>query len=217
MRLFIIGATGRTGAQLIRLGRARGHQLTAFVRSPHKLNERPDDLRVVVGDPLDPLQLSAALTGHDAVLSALGPAPREAFRPSTLMQRAATSTVAAMSRADVSRLAIVSAAVLFPLPGAYFTFFRWLLRNHARDLSAMEQVIRESQLDWTIARPPRLVGSGPEHYASCSGELPQSARAMTYRALAEFMLDAVERHSHRHEIVGLGPQRAAVDWAGAAS
>jgi putative NADH-flavin reductase len=166
-------------------------------------------LQVVAGDPLDPLQLSAALCGHDAVLSALGPAPREAFRPSTLMKRAAASTVAAMSQAQVSRLAIVSAAVLFPTRGAYFAFFRWLLQNHARDLTEMEQIIRGSALDWTIARPPRLVDSGPDHYASRSGELPEGARAMTYRALAEFMLDSVEQPLHRREVVGLGPQQHA--------
>jgi putative NADH-flavin reductase len=217
MRLLILGATGRTGAQLLRLGSERGHQLTAFVRSPHKLSDRPDGLHVVTGDPLDPLQLAAALAGHDAVLSALGPPPREAFRPSTLMKRAAASTVAAMAQAEVSRLAVVSAAVLFPTRGAYFAFFRWLLRNHARDLRAMEQVIRESQVDWTIARPPRLADSGPDHYASRSGELPQGARVMTYRALAAFMLDSVEQRSHRREIVGLGPQRQVGQWAGAAT
>ena len=37
MRLFVLGATGRTGMEIIDLARTRGHEVTAFVRSPQKL------------------------------------------------------------------------------------------------------------------------------------------------------------------------------------
>ena len=37
MRLLILGATGGTGRALIRQARERGHEATAFVRSPQKL------------------------------------------------------------------------------------------------------------------------------------------------------------------------------------
>ena len=37
MRLLILGATGGTGRALIRQARERGHEVTAFVRSPQKL------------------------------------------------------------------------------------------------------------------------------------------------------------------------------------
>src|SRR5437879_2899477 len=43
MRLFVLGATGRTGKEILELALARGHEVTAFVRSPQKLaaRERP--------------------------------------------------------------------------------------------------------------------------------------------------------------------------------
>lgn len=37
MRLFILGATGRTGQALIGQASERGHEVTVFVRSPQKL------------------------------------------------------------------------------------------------------------------------------------------------------------------------------------
>ncbi|HZF39124.1 MAG TPA: NAD(P)H-binding protein, partial [Blastocatellia bacterium] len=105
------------------LALARGHEVTAFVRSPQKI--RPaGSLTIVRGDPLRPETIAAALPGHDAVLSALGPPPREAMRPSMLLADCARATVEAMATSGVSRLAIVSAAVLFPEKGLYFAFFK---------------------------------------------------------------------------------------------
>jgi putative NADH-flavin reductase len=205
MRFLILGATGNTGRELVELGLARGHALTAFVRSPEKLGTPPPRLSVVRGDPLDSLQLAAALPGHDAILSALGPPPRDGFRPSTLLTRAGESTLTAMHKTGVQRLVVLSAAILFREAGFYVALFRWLLRHHARDLSAMEASVQASTFDWTIARPPRLVRSGASGYRICSHQLPKHSRVMSFRGVAEFMLDSAEQHAHVREIVGLGP------------
>jgi putative NADH-flavin reductase len=114
MRLFILGANGKTGTQLIDLALARGHQVTAFVRSPAKITRRHPLLHVQRGDPHNTDELASALPGHDVVLSALGVRPPQAFRPHTLVQECAASTVAAMTRTGVTRLVLVSAAILFP-------------------------------------------------------------------------------------------------------
>lgn len=203
MKLFLLGATGRTGAQILDLAREHGHEVTAFVRSPQKLAAAPG-VRVVGGDPLDRDALASAMAGHDAVLSALGLPPRQALRPSTLMTQFGATTVAAMTLAGVRRLGIVSAAVLFPEKGLLFAFFRWFLRHHARDLSGMEDVVRASDLEWTIARPPRLTGArGELTFRAAAGKLPRGGLAMSFRAVAAFLLDAVENHGHTGEVVGL--------------
>lgn len=204
MRLLVLGATGNIGREIVDLALARGHQVTAFVRSPQKIARHHEALAVDPGDPLDVDQLSRALVGHDAVISALGLPARRALRPATFMAESAACIVAAMQRADVERLAIVSAAVLFPMRGAFFAFFRWLLRHHARDLSAMETVVRATELDWTIARPPRLVRGGDTGYRARAGALPVRAYSMSFRAVAAFLIDSVERQTNLREIVGLG-------------
>jgi putative NADH-flavin reductase len=203
MRLFLLGANGRTGREIIDLARIRGHKVTAFVRSPRTLTPT-SSLKIVQGDPRRPESIAPALADHDAVLSAIGPHPREAFRPGTLMAECGRATVTAMIERGISRLGVVSAAVLFPQKGFYFAFFRWLLKHHARDLRAMEDIVQASGLAWTIARPPRLTQSASESFRALSGALPPGAQAMSYRAVAAFLLDVLEHRSHITEIVGLG-------------
>jgi putative NADH-flavin reductase len=188
--------------EIVSLALTRGHQVTAFVRSPRKLTAR-HGLRVLQGDPLNTQALQAAMPGHDAVLSAIGPATREALRPSTLLTDGAASTVAAMTAAGVSRLAIVSAAILFAEKGLQFAFFRYLLRHHGRDLTTMEAVVTASDLAWTIARPPRLIRKSDDAYRTMRNALPHRSRPTPFRAVAAFMLDAIERREHVAEIVGV--------------
>ena len=203
MHLFILGANGKTGTQLIDLALARSHQVTAFVRSPQKITREHTRLQVVRGDPLSINELTRALPGHDAVLSALGVPPRQAFRPHTLVQDCAASTVVAMTRAGVERFVLISAAVLFPEKGPRFAFLRWMLKYVMRDLSRAEEIVRATSVDWTIARPPRLLNTADEVYRSLPGALPARGRSISFRAVAAFMLDAIESHTHVHQIVGL--------------
>jgi putative NADH-flavin reductase len=204
MRLFVIGATGRTGREILDVARARGHEVTAFVRSPEKL-EQMTGVRVVRGDPRQADSIASALPGHDAVLSAIGPRPRDALLgPSTILAECARATVDAMAESGVRRLAIVSAAVLFPEKGLYFAVFQWLLRHHADDLCAMERIVQASGLAWTIARPPRLTETSRDaSFIALRDALPAGSRVMSFRSVAAFMLEAVERRSHLAEVVGL--------------
>jgi putative NADH-flavin reductase len=207
MKLFLLGATGKTGSEIMRLALARGHEVTAFVRSPQKLSPA-GSLTIVRGDPRSPKNMAAALPGHDAVLSAIGPHPREALRPSTLVTDCARATVEAMTTSGVPRLVIISAAVLFPEKGLYYAFFRWLTKHHARDLRGMEEIVRGSGLDWTIARPPRLIRSPDVSFRALRDALPPGSRTMSFRSVAAFMLEAVEHRSHICEVVGLSATTA---------
>ena len=38
MKLFVLGATGKMGSEIVSLALSRGHEVTAFVRSPEKLS-----------------------------------------------------------------------------------------------------------------------------------------------------------------------------------
>ncbi len=192
MKLFVLGATGHTGTHIIDIALSRSHDVTAFVRSPQKITRRDPRLKVVAGNPLDVDQLAKQIVGHDAVLSALGVRPPQAFRAHSLVGECAASTTAAMTRTGVNRIVLVSAAVLFPEKGLTFAFFRWLLQHISRDLKTAEDV-RSAQFDWTIVRPPRLTNGPYSSYRIASDALPINGNVASFRAVATFMLDSVER------------------------
>ncbi len=201
LRLFVLGATGGTGRELVQQALERRHVVTAFVRSPQKLAPR-EGLSVVPGDPRDVEQLRVAMAGHDAVLSALGP-PGPAR--STILRDCARSTVAAMEATQVRRLLIVSAAVLFEDAGVLATILRHtFLRNVAEDSLAMEQAVVASGLDWVIARPPRLTnGALTRRYVLADGHAPRGRLVVSRADVAHFLLEELERGEHRRQIVGM--------------
>lgn len=199
MKLFVIGATGGTGQEIVQQSVARGHHVTAFVRSPETVTLRNERLSVLKGNVTDESQLSEAMRNHDGILSALG--PREALKPSSLLQNSALAAIRAMQRSGVRRLVVLSAAAHFPgIPNQIVSF---ILRNHMRDSLAMEKVVQDSGLDWTIARPPRLTQEQYATYRSREGAAPQRGFSLSRKAVAAFMLDAIEQKKHFQKIVGI--------------
>ncbi len=208
-KLFVLGATGGTGRALVEQARQRGHPVTAFVRSPEKVGPPRDGMTVLRGDPRNADELRAALPGHDAVVSALGPL---GLGPTTLVGDCARSTVAAMQATGVRRLLVVGVAVLFENDGLLSAIARrTFLRNVARDSAEMEHIVSASGLDWTIARPPRLTdGVLTRAYGVADGRMPPAARLTISRAdVADFLLDELEHPAHVRHIVGLASVKAA--------
>lgn len=201
MRLFILGATGKTGTALVSQGLARGHQVTTFGRSAFSVKSSKS-LRVVLGDPMDPIALAAELPGHDAVLSTLG---NRGLGATSVLVEGATATIEAMRVAAVRRLLIVS-STLFDAKSGWFTrvMGRTLLRNIAADQRAMEEQVTRSNLDWTILRAARLTtGALTAKYAvseqSDRGEF--SGNPMSREDLARMMLDEAERGNYIKQVV----------------
>ena len=199
MKLFVIGATGRTGREIVQQALARGHHVTAFVRSPENINLKNERLTVRKGNVIDENQLFNVMQSHEAVLSTLG--PREAFKRTSLLHDSAVATTDAMHRSGVKRIVVLSAAAHFPgIPNRIVSF---VLRNLMRDSLAMEEIVQGSGPDWTIARPPRLTQEEYTTYRSREGAAPKMGFTLSRKAVAAFMLDVIEQKKHFQKIVGI--------------
>lgn len=172
MKLTIIAATGGIGRHLVEQAVAAGHDVTAVARRPRDL---PAGVRTVAVDLTRPdlSALASAVRGADAVLSALG--PRDPRADAGITSQGTRAIVAAMRAEHVRRIIIVSAAPVGPVPvpgqpapprhdpGDGF-FMRYLgtplthamFGRHYTDLAATERILRDSGLEWTVSRPPKL-------------------------------------------------------------
>jgi putative NADH-flavin reductase len=206
MKLVVLGATGGTGLEIVRHATARGHSVTALVRSPDRLKQFWDRITIRQGDLLDSGDLQQAIQGHDAVVSAFGPRVPISKDDATLLRRFAMALTSTMKKTDVRRVVVESVAFLFKdaiLPPAYL-LGRLLFPRTVADASAMERVFAESQLDWTMVRPPELTDkpySGK--YRVRVGRLPLFGFKISRADVADFMIKAIENRASIRQVVGV--------------
>lgn len=153
-RLLIIGASGRTGQILTRLAIADGHTVTVLVRDPTSMGDIASPHRTVVGDATDSAVIAEAVKGQDAVITVVSAPGR---RPSTVVSDITRTLVAEMSRAGVRRLIITSSRnVTATKPWIMVAPIKWFFRHIYADLARTENLVRSSELDWTIVRAVML-------------------------------------------------------------
>ncbi|MEV7630747.1 NAD(P)H-binding protein [Actinoplanes sp. NPDC089786] len=153
MRLLLLGATGTTGAPLTEAALRAGHEVTALVRNPGKLPERPG-LRTVAGDVRDPRSLATAADKADALISTLGVgASRD---PDNLIRDSMRAVIAATEQTGLRRLVIQSAfgvGASYPKSSVMMRLGYHLAPAVFRDKAAGEDQLTNTDLDWTLAYP----------------------------------------------------------------
>ncbi|REE97147.1 NAD(P)-dependent oxidoreductase [Thermomonospora umbrina] len=210
MKITILGATGGTGTHLVRQALERGHSVTAVVRDPSRLDVEPTPgLEIAVARELTAAALEPAVTGRDAVLSALG---IRGNAPTDVCEHGARSAMEAMHASGVSRLLVVSASGAYSGPGDD-PFTRWLvkpilgraLKNAFDDMRRMETAVRADTLDWTIVRPPRLT-DGPRtgRYRTRTNRNVLGGFRVSRADVADCMLTLLDRPASIHTVVSMG-------------
>lgn len=154
----VFGASGKIGTHVVDQLLTAGHHVTAYVRNPTKLSATHPDLTLVQGDLDDPARITDAVTGADAVISALGPSLRRGAT-GTPVADGTRNIVNAMHTAGVERfVGLATPAIVDPrdrptLRGKIIPLLpRVLFPNALTEIVGMTDAVRDSDLDWTIAR-----------------------------------------------------------------
>ena len=193
MRVLIIGASKGIGLGTTRQALDAGHDVRALARSATEIAISNPSLEKMRGNALKTEDVEAALVGVDVVIQTLGVGLGELFRPVHLFSDATRVLIQAMKIQGVKRLICVTGfgagdsreriSCLQRLP------FQIVFGRAYDDKSLQEQMIKENELDWTIARPGVLT-NGPKtgHYQILS-EATQWRNGIISRAdVAEFLV-----------------------------
>ena len=196
MRIAVLGATGRTGQLMVAELLRRGHQLTVLARTPEKLGVTAGSVRVVTGSSADADSLASLLEGAEAVVSTLGPTSRD----SKVMSDTARVLVPAMDERGIRRYVGVSGAGVDmegDLKGRKDRLISSMIRRvggpMATDKAQEYRIFVASDLDWTLARPPRLVAGPATGRVVHDAHTPGRSSSIRRSDLAVFLADVVEQ------------------------
>jgi putative NADH-flavin reductase len=164
LSIVVFGANGPTGRLLVSHALAAGHQVIAVTRRPDKFPQQHPNLTVARADVLDASAVEGVVSGADAILSTLGaPYGRKQVAVYSVGVR---NILTAMERHQVRRLVVVSSSATDPKPYADAGFFfnrvvqpfvvNLLGKTVYEDMRRMEELIRNTEVDWTIVRPSGL-------------------------------------------------------------
>ena len=158
-KVALFGASGRTGQAFVRTGSAQGLLVRASFRGSAKADP-PSGIEILRGDLQDADHVRATIAGTTAVCCVFGPRPPHT---DVFCARATELIVDSMQRAGVRRLVCQTGAMIgedaanwTPPVRAMVRMFRWQRPAVAADRMMQEQLVRESGLEWTLVKPPRL-------------------------------------------------------------
>lgn len=165
MKVVLFGG-GMIGQRVAREALERGHTVTAVVRDPARADFgdlTSKGLTVAQGDVRDAESVARAATGHDAVVSAVGPSGGQ---PPEMLVDAAHALLAGLSQAGVRRLIVVNGAgSLEVAPGQQLldtpefpAAWQPGARAHRDALAAIRA--SGADLDWTVFSPATFIAPG---------------------------------------------------------
>lgn len=207
MKITVFGATGQTGRQVVRQALDMGYEVTAVVRDPGRLGLAHERLHTVRADILDPDSIGPAVSGSDAVISALGATSR---KPTSICEAGVRSIIAAMRATGVRRLVVVSNSAHTPAAGdsaarrLFMLVLGRILKYPFADLRLMEEEIRHSGLDWTIVRPARMTnGEHTGRYRTALGGHVSGGWSVARADVADSALRALRDDRTVRNLVGI--------------
>jgi putative NADH-flavin reductase len=204
MRVLIIGASQGIGLEATRQALALGHQVRALSRSASRMTLADPRLEKVEGNALNQQDVRAALVGVDAVVQSLGVGLGELFSPVTLFSEATRVLVAAMTAQGVKRLLCVTGFGAGDSRASIHCLqrvpFQLAFGRAYADKSIQEQLIKDSELDWTIVRPGVLMNGRVTGRYQVLVEPKTWRNGLIARAdVADFLVTQLDQSTYVHK------------------
>lgn len=196
-KIALFGASGQTGRHFLELALSSGYEVKALVRTPEKISLSNPKLEIHKGDVLNIEDVKQVVAGTDIVVSLFGHVKGS---PEWLQTDGTKNIVQAMKEKNVTRVISLSGGGL-PFPEKdkpkfadklIRTIMKIAVPKILNDAIKHYEVLRDSGLNWTIVRGPRLTNEkGTGNYRI--GWVGVNASTKISRSdLAHFILSQVD-------------------------
>lgn len=211
MNVLLLGASGRIGQRTATELLDRGHAVTGVSRSGTVEGIDDDEFVAVAGDATDSDDVAKLATGHDAVVSALGPSGDESPEILTEMMDA---VVDGLRRADVDRLVWTGGAGGLEVGPETMLIetedFPEEWEPVARAAIDAYDILSEADdLTWTYLAPAAVIEPGERtgEYRTAERELVTDDEGDSYISMEDFavaLVDELEEENAVHTYLGTG-------------
>ena len=219
MNIAVLGASGKTGGHLVGYALQRGHRVRAIMRREPPAPSVQQNVDVAIADVRDHGSMVAAVSGCDAAVWAVGGHDIvRSLRAGHRRQQALCAdgtriALSAFASQQVGRFVVISSWGVgdsrHRVPVTFRAFMMpVLLRAELADKQRQEELVRASDVTWTIVRPSRLTDDDRTGYR-VGTQLRYSATSSTSRrSVAEFVIRCIDEGSYCFETVEISGERA---------
>ncbi|WP_226482583.1 NAD(P)-dependent oxidoreductase [Natrinema amylolyticum] len=211
MNVLLLGASGRIGRRTATELLDRGHAVTGVSRHGTVDGIDDDKFVAVAGDATDSDDITKLATGHDAVVSALGPSDDESPEVLTEMMDA---VIDGLRRADVDRLVWTGGAGGLEVGPETMLIetedFPEEWEPVARAAIDAYDILSEADdLAWTYLAPAALIEPGERtgEYRTADRKLVTDDEGDSYISMEDFaiaLVDELEAENAVHTYLGTG-------------
>ena len=204
-KVLVIGGSRGIGLEVVSAALMSNMQVRAFARHAESIPLTHKFLSAQNGDAQDPADLRSALEGVDAVVLSLGVPMnlRLLTGPISLFSATTRILIPAMKQAGVRRLIAVtgfgagrSQEAIAPLQRIGFNL---VFGRAYADKSIQEEMIEQSELDWTIVRPGILTnGASHQNYRVLQAQHEWSNGIVSRRSVADFIVHCLQADTYLH-------------------
>lgn len=204
MKILLLGATGRTGKQIVKAALQQGIEVNCLARNSSRITEA-EGLTIIEGDATKPAELEKAIDGCDFVISTLNISRKSDFpwsplrTPPNFLSDVMSTLIPIAEQKGIKRVVVCSAWGVGNTRADIPTWFRMFIDYSNigvayKDHERQEALIAESNLSWTIVRPVGLTNATGEQLIKESyNNTPRPSLMISRWSVAKFMIDSLTR------------------------
>lgn len=202
----VFGASGRVGRETVKLALLQGHKVKAHCRHGAECDIKHDDLSVFKGEITDYELIKDVVKESDCIIITLG--QRKPYKD-IFCEDSTKLILKAMEETGVKRIVCLTGAMIGDSDANLTVPFKMMKRIVSKrnlpifeDRAGQENLVRKSELDWTLVKPPRLIENGERKIFIYSESLKMGlSSSIGFDDLAEFLVEQIDSKDYLHKAV----------------